>query len=317
MKPTAVIDKSLFQEICSEPDEVQRGVFWKELLSRYQIIIPFVLVEEVWTNLAKPSLKKDPAIFLEMANRLLEMSSCWIDDEVEIVFKELIQKKQLKILPAPAQKTIELLHRLNPNDSALSAWLDQRRQIKERIIRERMQFQNSISPTGKFLTIKSEKELFQGYAWKLFIDILDSKDGGKTILEKLLGWQFRNRHPNFKNRIEKAFSNYTKATFKQFPATFYYLTTDMLYCYTPICRMQKSPTVTPKKILGRKLSEQRNNLEDQKYVVSARMCERLLTRDESMSEMMRAIKECGLWNGETVFIDPRQPLSVQIPSLLI
>ena len=83
------------------------------------------------------------------------------------------------------------------------------------------------------------------------------------------------------------------------------------------CRVQKSPTATPKKILGRKFSEQRNNLEDQKYVVSARMCKRLLTRDEGMSNVMRVLKECGLWNGEAVFLNPLQPLSAQIPSLLI
>jgi hypothetical protein len=146
---------------------------------------------------------------------------------------------------------------------------------------------------------------------------LDSENGGKNILGKLLGWQFRNRHPNFKKRIEKGFSNYTKVNFKQFPATFYYLTTDMLYCYTPLCRIQKSPTATSRKIVGRKLSEQRNNLEDQKYVVSARMCKRLLTRDEGMNNMMQVLKECRLWIGEVVFIDPRKPLSVQIPSLLI
>ena len=274
------------------------------------------MVEEIWTNLAKPG-KTNPAVVSEMAKTLLGMISCWIDDDVEIVFKELIQKKQNKILPPPAQKTVELLNRLNPNDPALSAWLEQRRQIKERIIHERMQFQSSILPTGKFIALKSENELFQEYVWKLFAEIMDSKAGGKHILERLLGWQFRNRHSNFKKRIEKGFSKYTKATFKQFPATFYYLTTDMFYCYTPLCRIQKVPTAIPKKILGRKLSEQRNNLEDQKYVVSARMCKCLLTRDEGMSNMMQVLKECGLWNGEAIFLDPRQSLSVQIPSLLV
>jgi hypothetical protein len=316
VKSTAVIDKSLFQEICSEPDETQRSFFWNELFNRYQIVIPFVLVEEVWTNFAKPGTK-DPAIVLEMVETLLEMSSCWIDDEVDIVFKELIQKKRLKILPPPARKVVELLRRLNPNDAVFFAWLDQRRQIKERLIRERAKFQNLILPPGKFLTIKSEKELFQEYVWKLFTEILDSKDGGRNILEKLLGWQFHNRHPNFKRRIEKEFSNYTKDNFKQYPATFYYLTTDIFYFYTPLCRILDPQNPASKKILRRGFKEQLNNPEDQKYVVSARMCERLLTRDEGMSEMMRVIKECGLWNGETVFIDPRQPLRMQIPSLLI
>jgi hypothetical protein len=56
-KLTAVIDKSLFQEICSE-SETERNFFWNELFNRYQIVIPFALVEEIWTNLAKPNIKK-------------------------------------------------------------------------------------------------------------------------------------------------------------------------------------------------------------------------------------------------------------------
>jgi hypothetical protein len=47
------------------------------------------------------------------------------------------------------------------------------------------------------------------------------------------------------------------------------------------------------------------------------MCKCLLTRDEGMSNMMQVLKECGLWNGEAIFLDPRQSLSVQIPSLLV
>jgi hypothetical protein len=315
-KPTVIIDKSVFQTICSEPDESQRNFFWKEISSRYEIVIPFILIEEVWINLAKPGAK-NLAVVSEMAKTLSEMSSCWIDDEIEIVFRELVQRKRLKILPKPNQKNVESLRQLNPNDPVLSKFLDQRRQIKERIIRERIQFQNSILPVGKFLTVKTRRELFQGYVKPLFTQILSTTQGSKGILEKLLGWQFRNRRPNFKRRIEKAFLSYSQETFRQYPATYYYLTTDMFYSYAPLCRLQKNSKATPQKIIGRKLSEQRNNLEDQKYVMAARMCKRLLTRDEGMSNMMRTIKECGLWNGEVIFLNPRQHLNAQIPNLLI
>ena len=157
-----------------------------------------------------------------------EMSSCWIDDEIEIVFRELVQRKRLKILPKPNPKNVESLRQLNPNDPVLSKFLDQRRQIKERIIRERIQFQNSILPVGKFLTVKTGRELFQGYVKPLFMQILSTAQGNKGILEKLLGWQFRNRRPNFKTRIEKAFLSYSQETFRQHPATYYYLTTDKI-----------------------------------------------------------------------------------------
>ena len=71
-KPTVIIDKSVFQTICSEPDESQRNFFWKEISSRYEIVIPFILIEEVWINLAKPGAK-NLAVVSEMAKTLSEI----------------------------------------------------------------------------------------------------------------------------------------------------------------------------------------------------------------------------------------------------
>src|SRR6266436_972581 len=104
MSVTAVIDKSLFQAICSQP-EPQRDRCWNELFTHYQIVVPFVLVEEVWTNYVKPG-PKNLAVVREMVSTLTRMTSCWIDDEIEFVFKELVLRKGIKkLLPPPKQYT--------------------------------------------------------------------------------------------------------------------------------------------------------------------------------------------------------------------
>jgi hypothetical protein len=200
-KPTVVIDKSFFQSVCSAPKN-ERDLLWKEIAGRYQIIIPFILVEEIWTNLAKLG-NKNPFVIMEMVIALREMCACWIDDEVEIVFKELVQRKQIKTFPPPSQE----------------------------------------------------------------------------IVTRLMAGMF--------------------------------------YFYAPLCRVQPTPSATPKKIIERKFSEQRNNFADQSYVACALICDRILTQDEGMANIMQAFKKCSMWRGEVLFINPRQPLNAQLPRLLI
>jgi hypothetical protein len=92
---------------------------------------------------------------------------------------------------------------------------------------------------------------------------------------------------------------------------------DMFYFYAPLCRVQPSLNTVPRKIIGRKISEQRNNLADQSYVAVGLICDRILTQDEGMANIMQAFKKCGMWRGEILFVNPRHPLNTQIPRLLI
>jgi hypothetical protein len=314
-KPTVVIDKSFFQSVCSAPKN-ERDLHWKEIANRYQIIIPFILVEEIWTNLAKLG-SKNPFVVMEMVKTLREMLACWIDDEVEIAFKELVQKRRIKTFPPPSREIVTRLWNTKPSDPALSDWLDDKQRLKEQALRERKQWHDSILPAGKFLTIKDEADLFNQYVRRLFMDILDSRERTKVLLEKLFGATFRQRHPNFKRRIENAFSNYTKTNFKQYPVTLSYIMAGMFYFYAPLCRVQPTPNATPRKIIGRKFSEQRNNFADQSYVACALICDRILTQDEGMANIMQAFKKCSMWRGEVLFINPRQPLNAQLPRLLV
>lgn len=252
-KPTVVIDKSFFQSVCST-SKTERELIWKEISSRYQIVIPFILVEEVWTNLAKLG-RKNPFVVMEMAVALRKMLSCWIDDEIGIIFKELVQRKRIKTFPPPPPEIITRLWNTKPSDPALSRWLDEKRQLKDQMLREQIRLQDSILPSGKFLTIKDEADLFAQYVRKVFMEILDENGGAKKLLEKLFGFSFRQRHPNFNRRIEKAFLSYSKANFTHYPVTLSYIMTSMYYFYAPLCRVQPSPNTVPRKIIGRKISE--------------------------------------------------------------
>ena len=56
-QPTATIDTSVLHAI-SELDQKERDRIWNELRMRFQIVIPWVLIEEVWTNYGSPGEKE-------------------------------------------------------------------------------------------------------------------------------------------------------------------------------------------------------------------------------------------------------------------
>src|SRR5437879_5268598 len=89
-KKSALVDNSFFQPIFSHPSESDRRRFLEELTNRYRLVIPFILIEEVFIGLARPKSPERARVLLMIARFLAGNSSCWIDDEIEIVFKELV-----------------------------------------------------------------------------------------------------------------------------------------------------------------------------------------------------------------------------------
>lgn len=315
-KPVAVIDKSLLQAICAVPEVKLRENLLNELFKHYQLVIPFVLVEEVWINFGKPKDDKSAAVH-EMVKLLKQLNKLWMDDEIEIIFKELVQSQSIKRSPPPPKELINFALNLEPNDPKFLQWLEENWSAKKQAIDERVAEQRSILPAGSFATISSDEDLFNKFIRIKFMEILESPERTKQLLENWLGRQLRHRHTNFKRRIEKAFGRFNKETFKKYPVTLSYILTSMFYFYAPLCRIQHSSGEEKRKIIGSAKNEQRNNITDQQYIVSALLCERLLTSDEGMRNMINIFKRGGFWTGETVFIDLHQNLSVQIPKLLI
>src|SRR5688572_10116552 len=104
-KPLAVIDNCLFREICEEESESEREGYWSELYSRYQLVVPFVLIEEVIATVVRPG--KTPAAVCErMQFQLAFLEPCWMEDVTEITFTELVEKRPLGKVPAPSDDTI-------------------------------------------------------------------------------------------------------------------------------------------------------------------------------------------------------------------
>ncbi|HEV2691320.1 MAG TPA: hypothetical protein VG347_00330 [Verrucomicrobiae bacterium] len=315
-KPVAIIDKSLFQEICAVSEVKLRESLLNEILNHYELVIPFVLVEEVWINFGKPKESTSAAVH-EMVKLLKQMTKLWMDDEMEIIFKELVRDQPIKRSPPPPKELINFALNLDPNDPNFSRWLEENWKAKKLAIDERVAEQRSLLPAGSFATISSEEDLFQKFIRRKFMETLESPERIKQLLENWLGNQFRHRHTNYKRRIEKAFGRFNKETFRKYPVTLSYILTSMFYFYAPLFRIQNSSEQEKRKIIGSAKNEQRNNITDQQYVVSALLCDRLLTSDEGMYNMMNIFKRAGFWTGETVFIDLHKDLSLQIPKLLI
>ena len=151
-----------------------------------------------------------------------------------------------------------------------------------------------------------------------FVEMLDNSSRKRKMLEGVLGLTFRANHPELSKEIDKAFDSYSSETFEKYQATLNCIIGAMFYRYAPLCKI--APTGDRNevaKILGRGFCAQFNNLADERYVQSSLLCDRLLTRDEGMHNVMTLLKDCGFWDGISVFIDPKKDLEIQIPRNLI
>jgi len=139
----------------------------------------------------------------------------------------------------------------------------------------------------------------------------------RKLLESVLGLAFRKRYPDFSKEIDAAFDGYSLETFDKYHATFNCIMSAMFYFYAPLCAVPQSDG-GPRKLLGGGFNKQRSNLNDEKYVQSALLCARLVTRNEGMKNVMELFRACGIWNGDVIFTSPgpSQNLLVELPPAL-
>src|SRR5258708_3284431 len=98
--PTAVIDRSVFQRIAELPSQ-HRKATWNELHSRFQVVMPFVLVEEILVTRGNPE-PIPPRVAETMFREVMKMNHWWIDDEPACAFEELVEGKRTNLLkPVP------------------------------------------------------------------------------------------------------------------------------------------------------------------------------------------------------------------------
>lgn len=316
-KPTAVIDKSLFQEICALESDSEREVCWTVLFERFQLVVPFVLLEEVLANVARPKDISLP-VLKRMRQALLALQPCWIQDVFEIAFAELVEGHPLSKLPAPdetdAQHMVFLLG-AQATDSALTEWAETRARDKKRTAQVRKAEQERLLASVPNDCVKDEVEFFQRIVEPEFVRLIQEQRLKTEFLEIVLGQIIRRRHPEAHGQIDIAFERYSMANFGAYPTTTSCLTVRLTYLFAPAVHVRHGHEGTPPRFLPGGTREQVNNPEDEQYLVSALNYDRLLTRDKGLANVALAFRAVGRWNGEVVFIEPSVELGRQLASL--
>jgi len=314
-KLLAVIDKCLFQEICEVESELEREGYWAELYKRYQLVVPFVLIEEVIANLAVPG-KIPQQIIERMRCQLVFLKPCWMEDITETVFSELVENRPLRKMRAPSDEIVSSLLKMRSDDPHLIEWSEQRKNDRKETAQIRKAEQERLLKSATTGHMHSYREFFERTVKREFLHALDDPKQKHEMLEAILGVHFRQRHRAKTDQIEAAFAKYGPKTFSRYPVTLYYLTVRMAYLFAPAVNVKRDDTSQPRRILRGTASGQFNNVQDEQYLVSAFVCNRLLTRDSGMNTMAEVFREVGWWKGDPVFLDPEVDLNHQIPHLL-
>src|ERR1700733_9990083 len=124
-KLTAVIDKSLFHEIC-ELSHSERSDAWRLLLDKYQIIVPFVLLEEILVNAINPGVKSRQSIESMVAD-ITQLRHCWMDDILEYAYCELVRKQPIEKFIAPPDELQQRILALKFDDPLAVKWAEERK----------------------------------------------------------------------------------------------------------------------------------------------------------------------------------------------
>lgn len=305
----------MLQAICEQAADGLDECF-DMLLSRYVMVVPSILVEEVWVNLANPSPAKRPEVAENMAACLLHLHDAWIAEPLEIAFVELVKRESIEILPKPPANVMNSFFTLRQDNAALNRWVKERKELHEKITCQRVHEQAQILKPDECAQIANETEFIEKLIRPKFVEILSEPARKRKLLDGIFGLAFRTRHPKCSKEIDAAFESYSLESIDQYHATFNCIMSAMFYFYAPLCAIPL-PDGGPRKLLkGGK--RQKSNFSDEKYVQSALLCARLATRDEGMRNVMELFRACGLWNGEIIFTNPgsSQNLSSELPGAL-
>lgn len=312
MRPNAVIDKSLLHAICELP-ETQLDDCFNFLLSRFVLVAPSVLIEEVWREWARINETREP-VPTNLVRFLHHLQDAWIAEPLDMAFQELVEEKPVKELLKPPDYVMDSFLTLRRDDPQLQRWLAQSRDNHVRALQDRLSHHRRIFSPDEFHTLGSAGELLTDIVWPAMPRILSSPIEKMNVVEGILGEGFRYRHPGMGAEIDAAIARYTINTVHQYPVATACILTELVYFYAPLCKI-RTPSGT-QKILSRSKRGQYNNRSDAKYVQSALLVAGLLTRDEGMRSVMNVFSEAGEWRGETVFVDPRPNIGVAFESAL-
>ncbi len=316
-KPTTILDKSVVHSIC-KLEGADRARLWSEISARFDLIIPRVLVEEVWINFGQPG-NKDPIVVRAMVDKLKELAPKWIEEELNLIFDELVVAKATPSnFKTPEPRTVDLILRLSPGHSEFEQFLTQRERYREEEVGKRLVVQNEFkadfASDGLTIKVPSEQELFEVVKTR-FNDILDNQPYRLARLDKLFGKTLGERNPGWTKRIRRGIRNFNRHSYSRFKITSALILAKLVYIYGPILRVEDG-TGTGRAILRSKKSAQIGNQGDERYVASALMCQALITRDEEMAKVMHWFIDAKLWDGRVVYLPPQADIRSLIPGSL-
>lgn len=306
----------MLQAIC-EQTPAKLDACFNTLLGRYVLVVPSILVEEVWVNLASPSPTKPPGVAESMVACLLHLQDAWIAEPLDIAFAELIMGESIEILPKPPANVMNSFFTLRRDNTALKKWVKERKELHKTIILQRVHVHAQILNPNECAQVANEQEFIGKFIRPKFVEVLSDPIRKRKLLEGVFGLAFRTRHPGCSKQIDAAFESYSVETFDRYHSAFNCIMSALFYFYAPLCAMPL-PDGGSRKLLGGGFNNQKSNLNDEKYVQSALLCARLATRDEAMKKIMELFRACGLWNGEVIFTNPgpSQNLLAELPPAL-
>ena len=310
-KPSAILDKSLFHQLCVHSDAEDQKRLWDALHERYQLVVPLILIEESVVNAVAPGNR--PA---EQVNRLIDQvamhHTCWLDDLYEIVFRELVRKEPVSTLPPLSEPAKAEIFGLRFEDEGLQKWAEQRKQEARFTHNQWKNEQKRLALTAERAALADEAKLFDVVRSEFLRALLDATRR-QDMLESIIGTCLRNRYPTESKSIDRAFAAYTPETFTQYYATLALLQVRLAYLFAPVFTLPGPSPHMP----CRYLKQEPNNLFDSEYVTLALLCDRFLTRDEGQARMCRSFELGGFWKGKVIYIPADQDMSKAIPDALI
>jgi hypothetical protein len=306
---SVILDKSVFQRIGElSPGDQQQA--WNHLHDNYQVVIPAILIEEVIVNVADPG-PLSSIVVRQMLEYLLSIHPCWMDDVFEIAFRELVEQQPMTRLPPFPAEFVKRIRRLARNTSELLEWVSERRASRQNTAQRRIAAQDRLLPREERREMADDKEFWDRLK-NQFLKILRNPDRRRELLEVVLGATFRIRHADSNPAIDHAFARFTDQTFTNYYITLSVLMVRLAYMFAPLVRFKKDAGSSVRRFVGRSVSDQRNNPADEQYIIAAMVCDRLVTRDEGMKNVIEMFRTNGFTKCQTLFLTARRPVLEQL-----
>lgn len=308
-----VIDRSLLQKVCEIEDADRRNQCLRLISSTFRVIIPTVLVEEVWVNWSDPKSGELPAT-KAMVDFLHEPRNRWIADDVDIAYLELTQKRPITRIPPPPSDFKNSFQVLMKNDPATRKFFSQRNAGKKvfinDILQQQLENQEKMDEGGFNRLLEKPGDILETFVIPVTSAFLSTSPGRKSFLQEIIGNRLYRRlltEEKFsilkKKKIDEGLQEY------DFGDRIYQTTTNsilaiLVYFYAPLFLVNRRQG-SPSPLLSKGKKAQRNNFDDARYIVSALLVDGLLTRDRGMSQVMDIFRSAGRWGGRILYIDDK------------